>query len=191
MKNKIIKTLTILTLLTCQKISASKEHVFFLCDQLHNGEMRTRLGITPLHCVQTFEEAHDLVKSGCDINARDNDLLTPIQYMMYHNRQEIAVYLRLCAGANCSKEDHARVDALLRNKKGIRKDIYDFVDNNFIDKTVSYMENHDKVDSQLFFPSSAITYKILKDLKNKLKSPTSIVSRYTPSPNIEIPSPRK
>ena len=188
MKPKLIQTLTIITLLTCQKISASKEHLFFLCDNLPNWEMRARLGITPLHCAQTIEDAQKLVKYGCDINARDNDLLTPIQYMMYHNRREIAVYL-FSQGAQFNRKDHVRIDAILDKKNRTQKDLHDYIADKFISYTESYMKKHDKVNSQLFFKGSDISYKILKEFDKNPKSPASITSRHTPTPDIAIPSP--
>ncbi len=186
MKTKIIQILTIFILLTSQKTYTSEEYVFFLCDKYPHWEVSARLGITPLHCVTTIEEAKNLMKSGCDINARDNDLLTPMQYMMYHDRRNIAVYL-FSHGAKLSRKDHIRIDAIIHNKQSFPKDVHAYVSDNFHDQITSHIEKNDHLNKKAFTKSSTITYKILKSLKNEPISPVSITSRHRPSPDIIIP----
>ena len=198
MKIKIIRILSICSLIASNTAWTSDEKMFFIPHQVPTWLVGARLGMTPLHCATTIQEAQKLVQCGCDVNARDNDGLTPMQYMMYHDRKEIAVYLRLCAGAKFSTKDHVRIDAIIANKKQYPKDLHTEIGNVFNANIERYTDSTDHVDSLLFLKSSNCSNKIIQHLYNQevcrmspSSSPSPTNLRHTPSPDIEIPSPQK
>ena len=58
-------------------------------DQLEQREHR----LTPLHLVETVEQAADILKYGPDINAQDIHGFTPLQYMIENGNVGVAIYL--------------------------------------------------------------------------------------------------
>ncbi len=190
MHNKIIQIITICGLIISQTGLASDEKMFFIPDQLPNKLVAARLGITPLHCAKTIKDADNLVRCGCDVNARDNDGLTPMQYMMYHNRKQIAVYLHNFTRAKFSAKDHVRIDKIIANKNNMPQDLHTYVGNIFDANIKSHTDSLDHIDSLLFLKSSNFSNRILLFLFNQVENPTSpssVTRRYTPTQDIEIP----
>lgn len=62
------------------------------------------LGITPLHCVTSIQQAAEIIYYGPDINAQTNEGFTPIQCMIYDKRFDIACYLQK-QGARVTKNE--------------------------------------------------------------------------------------
>lgn len=50
-------------------------------------------GRTKLHCARSTKEAQEALKHGADINAQDNNGLTPIQYMIMRNFTSVGIFL--------------------------------------------------------------------------------------------------
>lgn len=81
---------------------------------------RASLGITPLHCVKTMDEAEAVMRYGPDINAQDINKLTPIDYMIIHGRSDIVAYLKYC-GATIKDVSQKELQQI--QKKGLAAQI--------------------------------------------------------------------
>ncbi len=166
MKNKLIEIFAIFALLSSQISFSSHEEIFFLCNEQPPKRRSARMGITPLHCAQKLEDAQKIVSYGPDINARDNNLLTPVQYMIYHNRKDIAQYL-ISIGARFNKVDRLRIAAIKRNKQKYPEAMQAYITEKFYDELDLYAFRHDRVDSQLFFTTAKINQKLERRLQKK------------------------